>query len=313
MWRAQLSDTSGPKAGVPYDGANPEFQSLYNTAKSAKEPAPIEFKQRWLNRHIELVDRYKPDFLYFDNGIPHGDFGKQLIAHYLNNNLAQNHGRLDAVVNAKSKSFIPDYERGIPAGIADKPFQDVTSLAGWFYLDDVATLHTDVHSHSKSAATVIHTLADVVSKNGNLLLNLPQRGDGSLYPECEVVLSELAAWMPVNGEAIFGTRPWKIFGEGPSNLPKAGYMNELMQPLTASDIRFTTKGEVLYAIVLGVPQTSVIIHSLGNASGKIGSLTLLGSREKLHWKQTDLGLEIEPVLTWPTRHAVTFKIRFDKP
>ena len=305
MYRARLADTTGPKAGVPYDGANPAYQSLYNTPAGPKDKPSEEWLQRWLVRHTELVDKYQPDLLYFDGGIPHGMFGRELIAHYLNANAAAHGGKLEAVVNVKAGSFVRDYERGVSATLQEQPWQDDTSLSGWFYMNH--NPHNDAHSNIKDAATVIDTLADVVSKNGNLLLNFPQRGDGSLYPECETVLAELAQWMPINGEAIFGTRPWTTFGEGPSVIPDK-YMNELMAPLTARDIRFTTKGDVLYAICLGLPDQEIRLVSLGAQASAVKSVELLGSAEKLRWSATPGGLVIQPPSAWPCQHAVTFKI-----
>ena len=230
----------------------------------------------------------------------------ELIAHYLDANAAAHGGKVEGVVNVKAGSFVRDYERGVSATLQDRPWQDDTSLSGWFYMN--YNPHNDPHSNIKDAATVIHTLADVVSKNGNLLLNFPQRGDGSLYPECETVLAELAKWMPVNGEAIFGTRPWTTFGEGPSVIPD-GYMNEPMAPLTAQDIRFTTKGDTLYAICLGLPDKEIHLASLGPQAGTVKSVELLGSAEKLRWSATPGGLVIQPPSAWPCQHAVTFKIK----
>ena len=181
------------------------------------------------------------------------------------------------MLNVKADSFVNDYERGQAITIQEKPWQCDTSLGGWFFLNDPVA---DYQSKSKDATTVIHNLADIVSKNGNLLLNLPQRGDGSLYPECDKVLDELAKWMPINGEAIFGTRPWLTFGEGPSAVPKAMYMNELKHPLTWQDVRFTSKGDAVYAICLGVPpDKEVRIASLGRL-GREGQCATAGQRRE---------------------------------
>lgn len=292
FYSATLSDKTGPKAGVPYDGADPANRSLYNQAKDPKEKPTAAWLDEWLTRHTELVDKYQPDLLYFDGGIPHGAYGQKLITHYLNANRQWHGGKLEAVVNLKSEDMVRDYERGMPTMIREKPWQDDTSLGGWFFLNDAIA---DFHSRSKNATTVIHTLADVVSKNGNLLINMPQRGDGTLYPECEAVLAELAEWMPINGEAIFGTRPWVTFGEGPTPLPTAKYMNELKAPLTWRDVRFTTRGKTLYAICLGIPEQEVRIASLGRLGNKVATVKLLGSAEKLKWQQAWEGLIIQPV------------------
>ena len=305
MYGARLSDASGPLAGVPYQGADPAYKTLYNSPQNPKDKPPETWKQTWLKRHTNLVDKYRPDLLYFDGGIPHGTYGLELIAHYLNSNAEQHNGIEEAVVNVKAGTFVRDYERGVAITLQEKPWQDDTSLAGWFYMNH--NPRNDPHSLVKSAATVIHTLADVVS-NGNLLMNFPQRGDGSLYPECEAVLDALAKWMPVNGEAIFDTRPWTTFGEGPTVIAPKG-MNEPMAPMTWRDVRFTTKGDVLYVIVCGIPQGPVQIKSLGQLGRKIASVELLGSHEKIQYQQGPKSLTIQPVKEWPCRHAVVFKIK----
>jgi alpha-L-fucosidase len=305
MYEARLSDTTGPLAGVPYDGANPAYKALYNSPAGPRDKPPDWWKQEWLKRHLELVDKYQPDLLYFDGGIPHGQYGMELIAHYLDENAARHNGTEEGVVNVKAGSFVRDYERGVSAILQPKPWQDDTSLSGWFYMNH--NPRNDPHSLVKSAGTVIDTLVDVVSKNGNLLMNFPQRGDGSLYPECEAVLDELAKWMPVNGEGIFGTRPWITFGEGPSMVP-AGYMNEPMQPMTWQDVRYTSKGSVIYAFCLGIPQGEVKMTSMASVGNKIANVELLGSSEKIVWKAAPEGLVIEPSARWPCKYAVCYKI-----
>ena len=321
MFGAQGSDKTGPKAGVPYDGhltkADGKGQwwdgldpaELYNHPKSAKDSPPVEWRELWLKRHTDLVDKYQPDLLYFDSGVPHRSYGEKLIAHYIQENAKNHGGNVEAVVNVKSGAFVPDFERGAAIMIMARPWQAETSLGGWFYLGGP---HVDSASTTKDAATVIHTLADVVSKNGNFLLNLPQRGDGSLFPECETVLDELAKWMPINGEAIFGTRPWLLFGEGPTQRPEARYMNELKTPLTWQDVRFTTKRGFLYAIVCGIPQGPLLIKSLGHAGTSFSSIELLGSNEKVQFKKDWEGITIQPLKEWPTQHAVVFKIKLNK-
>ncbi len=305
MYSARLADTTGPLAGVPYDGADPAYAGLYNTPKDSHDAPTEEWKQTWLKRHLELVDKYQPDLLYFDGGIPHGNYGIDLIAHFLDENARTHGGKEEGVVNVKAGTFVRDYERGVSATLQDKPWQDDTSLSGWFYMNHNPS--SDPHSLIKDAPTVIHTLIDVVSKNGNLLMNFPQRGDGSLYPECETVLAELAKWMPVNGEGIFGTRPWSTYGEGPS-LIAASYMNELMHPLTWQDIRYTRKGDALYAFCLGIPQGQVNMSSLASISSKIASVELLGGNGKVDWRSTADGVVIQPSTAWPCQYAVCYKL-----
>jgi alpha-L-fucosidase len=154
-------------------------------------------------------------------------------------------------------------------------------------------------------------LADIVSKNGNLLLNVVLLADGSLPTESHDLLSELAHWMGVNAEAIHGTRPWTVHGEGPTETTGGAFKENAAY--TSKDIRFTTKGKTLYAITLGEPQGRVAITSLGRAGGhekrNVRSVRLLGVAEPLKFERTDAALLIDlPKL--PTRHASAFKISF---
>jgi alpha-L-fucosidase len=309
MYGAQLSDTNGPLAGVPYQGKDLSLASLYNAPTNEKDKPSQEWLEGWEKRHLELVEKYSPDFVFLDGGIPHGQLGMNVIADYLNLNAKLHHGVEEGVVT--TGSLLPYRERGMSPTLQEKPWLDVSSLSGWFYMNH--NPNSDPASNIKDAPTVIHTLADVVSKNGNLLMNFPQRGDGSLYPECEEVLEELTKWMPINGEAIFNTRPWTTFGEGPTIIPSK-YMNELHAPMTWKDIRFTqSKDEkTVYAIVCGIPQDEITISSLAPFANKIASVKLLGSLEKLSWKATPSGLVIQPSAKWPCAHAVCYKV-FMKP
>ena len=318
------SDPTGPKAGVPYDGADPKFADLYWSGNEKpngpyfirkKKPngfyytptGPEAVKQSWFNRIKDIVDRYHPDLLYSDSSLPHEEeYGRKLLAHYYNDNLRKTGGKLEAVYNCKQDSkgrWVQDLERGVKDGIDPNPWQTDTCIGNWYY---------KTGCKYKSAATVIHMLADIVSKNGNLLLNFPPRPDGTLDAQEEQILADLAAWMPVNGEAIFGTRPWKVFGEGPSNVGKSGNFNEDKIKYSAEDIRFTQSkdGSLLYAITLDVPTGPVRIKSL--AGEKIASVSLLGSDAKLDCKQEPDALVIQPAKSWSSQHAVAFKIQLTK-
>ena len=262
-----LYDQFWPKLGVDYDGADPRYADLYHDNRDepflnkpgtwyTKNPA---FHRRWFQRIRDLVDSYQPDLLYSDGGVPFGEVGRTLVAHLYNSSIAR-HGKLEAVYahkNLGSGEFLPkagvqDVERGVLEGINPLPWQTDTSNSDWFYNE---------HDRFKTASEVIGMLADIVAKNGNLLLNVVQYPDGSLPPRSEQLLTELAAWMKVNSEAIHGTRPWMTYGEGPTN-PKAGAFAESGDD-GAQDIRFTTKGDALYAILLGWPQEQSAIRSLG--------------------------------------------------
>jgi len=315
-------DTTGPLAGVPYDGADPAYQELYHPAHDealhsnldnwyAKNPA---WHEEWFKRISDLVDTYHPDLLYSDGGLPFGTVGRTLLANYYNGNLAVHDGHLTAVYTHKAQGAgefnagegVLDVERGVLAGINPQPWQTDTSMGDWFYSDGY---------QYKSTAEIIYMLADIVSKNGNLLLNVVQYADGSLPPESRHFLDEMAAWMGVNGEAIHGTRPWKVFGEGPTQTA-AGAMKESGH-YTAEDIRFTAKGNAVYAITLGVPVKRVVIHALGKgsaqAAGPIRSVRLLGSKAKLAWTQRDDALVVTLPARLPTAHAAALKIELSQP
>ncbi len=155
-------------------------------------------------------------------------------------------------------------------------------------------------------------LADIVSKNGNLLLNVVMYPDGSLPPESQLLLDELAPWMKINGEAIHGTRPWKIYGEGPTEMAGGAFQeNAAYSP---QDIRFTTRGETLYAITLGEPKQSISVASLGRNAGyearRMKRVEVLGIPQALKFRQTDSALVVDLPPTLPTKHATALKISF---
>jgi alpha-L-fucosidase len=191
------------------------------------------------------------------------------------------------------------------SGINPRSWQTDTSNGDWFYSDGYTY---------KTGGHIIRMLADIVSKNGNLLLNVVLFPDGSLPPESQTLLADLAQWMDINAEAIHNTRPWTVYGEGPTEAA-AGAFHESTE-YTARDIRFTTKGtDTLYAIVLGEPQERVSVTSLGRAAGHqtqtVQSVRLLGIAEPLKFQQTDAALVIDlPSRPMPTPHASVFKISF---
>ncbi|KGF82901.1 alpha-L-fucosidase [Massilia sp. JS1662] len=306
-----------PHWGEPYDGADPQYADLYHRKHDEflgggkmwyTEDAG--FQQEWFNRVTDLVTRYKPDLLYSDGGIPFGVTGRTMLANFYNQSI-KTHGKLEAVYNHKDlgsgeflrKAGVQDVERGVMNGIQPLPWQTDTSMGDWFYSEGYKY---------KTTQDVVYMLADIVSKNGNLLLNVVQYPDGSLPPESRKFLDEMAAWMQVNGEAIYGTRPWKTFGEGPTRL-EAGAFKENAD-YTAADIRFTTKGGALYAITLGEPKGQVRIASLGAKAGletrPVKSVTLVGAAAPLRWKQQDDALVIELPASLPTAIASSFKIGF---
>ena len=311
-------DQAGPQQGAAYDGADPAYADLYHPAHQepyansdswyAKNPA---WHRQWYDRISDLVTRYQPDLLYTDGGIPFGAVGRTLVADFYNGNMAAHQGKLEAVYNHKDigsgeflrKAGVQDVERGVMEGINPLPWQTDTSIGDWFYSEGY---------QYKKTADVVYMLADIVSKNGNLLLNIVQYPDGSLPPECRQFVVEMAAWMRVNGDAIYGTRPWKIFGEGPTKA-ESGHFKE-NTAYTPADIRFTTKGGDLYAITMGQPAGEVRIAALGRKSPQqsraVKNVTLLGSKAVLQWTQQDDSLVITLPADLPSPIASSFRIGF---
>ena len=298
------SDKTGPLAGIPYDGADPKNWDLYHFPAEpgdngwySKNP---RWQHEWYGEIKELADNYHPDLLYSDGGVPFGnEVGLSMIAHFYNSNAALHGGKCEAVYNCKETSggrWVQDLERGIMSKIDPNPWQTDTSIGDWFY---------NKHWKLRPVSWIIDMLVDNVSKNGNLLLNVVQRPDGSLDPEEITMLEQLADWNAIHGEAIFGSRPWLVYGEGPVR-SKSGSFNEDYK-YTARDIRFTTKGDVLYAIALGWPDDGqVVVHSLAKPDGQdvnnITSISLLGYDGKLGWKQMSDGL----IVTLPSRKISEF-------
>jgi alpha-L-fucosidase len=273
------------------------------------------FTRQWFLRAQDLVDRYRPDLVYFDDtGLPLGQAGLDITAHYYNASLDW-HGKLDVVVNGKllpperRAGLVEDVERGQRDGIEPLPWQTCTCIGDWHYNRGVF----DNHAY-KSAASVIHRLADIVSKNGNLLLSIPVRGNGSIDADERKFLDEMAAWMGRNGDAIHGTRPWRSFGEGPTRVGGGGFSEGHAQSFTAEDIRFTTKAGALYAIALGWPRGGVLrIGALAQdsalAPGTIERVEVLGSPDPLPFTRHRNGLEVRLPEGLAGTPAVALKIR----
>jgi alpha-L-fucosidase len=276
----------------------------------------VAFVERWFLRCQELLDKYQPDLLYFDDTeLPLGQAGLDIAAHFYNANLARR-GRLEAVLTSKGLkpehvgTMVLDIERGRADRILSAPWQTDTCIGDWHYRRSTFEQH-----RYKSAHTIITTLVDIVSKNGNLLLNIPLRGDGTIDDDERSVLTDLAAWTAVNGEAIFGTRPFTVFGEGPPDVKGSGNFNEnTSRPYTGEDIRFTIKGGTLYVFALAWPPGGVLrIKSLGKGSAhypnEVGRIALLGDDgQSLPFTRDPDGLVVSVPARKPNESVATFKI-----
>jgi len=299
------ADKTGPKTGVPYDGADAKWRDLYHpssTPNGCVYSHDADWHQEWFQRMKDLVDHYHPDFFYSDGGIPFGPVGRSLVAHLYNSNLAGHGGHLEAVYTSKNMetggeytagTCVEDVERGMLPAISPLPWQTDTSNGDWYFRRN---------DQYKSATQVVRQLVDIVSKNGNLLLNVVQYPDGSLPPESARLLDELAAWFAVNGEAIYATRPWRVFGEGPTKAG-SGHFSENFA-FTSRDVRFTQSkdGTKLYAIILGWPENRKVSIQLlagraGSSENSIKEVSLLGYDGKLEWRQTAAGL----IVTLPNK------------
>ncbi len=310
---SHLSDATGPLAGVSYDGANPANAELYHSGNAQPDwklwyrNAPESFQIEWFRRIKDLVDSYEPDLLYSDGSLPFGKHGRELLAHFYNSNMQRNQGQLEAVYNCKKNDdggqfadgmCVRDMERGVFDATLDQPWQTDTCVGDWFYKRDITY---------KSPTTIIQMLVDIVSKNGNLLLNFPLRADGTLDSTEESILDSLADWISVNGEAIYGTRPWRVYGEGRQG-PSGAMFNERKLSYSAEDIRFTVKDGMLYAFALAWPTSGkLFIRSLAGAS--IHSINLVHGGDSLTFKQEPDGLSVQLPPQQRGDHAFAIRIQ----
>ncbi len=308
---AKGADSKGEYKGVPYDTCDPQYYDLYHRPAAEGDNQwytnDPEWQREWYDRIKELVDMYQPDLLYSDGALPFkNDVGRSMIAHLYNQDL-QHHRKQNVVYNCKEPSngrFVHDIERGITEGIAELPWQTDTSIGNWFY---------KTGQGYASSTELIQMLVDIVSKNGNLLLNVVQTPEGDLEEDVIKILEDMAAWNKDNGEAIYGSRPWHVFGEGPS-LSKTqgkGHSDGIkdIRAYESGDLRFTTNGKTLYAFAMEHPTGDLTIHSVPKTQ-KVRSVKLLGSKEKIRFTQSaDGALTIHKPTTLPDYRVIVFKIR----
>ncbi len=313
-----------PKWNEKFDTADPRFVELYGPVhdvgmdndsekkwKNKQKPSQ-EYMKLWHDKLIEVIDKYDPDLMWFDFGLDfiQESFIKDYIAYYYNKSVER---KKQVAVTYKDHDLpagvgIVDYERGRATEQTYFVWLTDTSVGerSWCYIDGETY---------KPVNTLIDVLVDIVSNNGCMLLNVGPKADGTIPDEAKERLSGMGEWLKVNGEAIYETRPWTTIGEGPTRLEKAGSFNEKNEvTYTAQDIRFTTKGNALYAICLDWPGEKLIVKSLaptgttGSFDGEIKSVILLGDGKELEWQLTKEGLVIVPPKNKPCDYAFTFKI-----
>jgi alpha-L-fucosidase len=314
----------GVGRAIPSDVNDPEYAAFYGPAHTwlqNKSGPPLEgdftyvsdaWANDWLARATELVEKYHPDIVYFDWWIGQAFIRPNLTrfaAFYYNRSLK--YGDHVGVINYKDyamqeHSAVLDLERGQLGDIRPLPWQTDTSVSNksWGYIKD---------DTFKSPEFVVHQLIDIVSKNGNLLLNFGPRSDGTIPEEVQQVLLAVGGWLNVNGEAIYGTRPWRIYGEGPTKVAAGSFHDTDTANYTAQDFRFTTKGNVLYAIGLAWPANGeAVISSLAQTAGseRVRAVVLLGNDTKLRFEQQPDGLHVHLPAQPPAQFAYAFRIAF---
>lgn len=304
------SDVNDPANAGLYGPAHKHLQSGSESLSRDFTYASEAYLNDWLARSSEIVEKYHPDIMYFDWWI-----GQPSVRPYLAKfaSFYYNESRKTGPVGVINYKFdamregsgVLDIERGQLSEIREKPWQTDTSISNksWGYIE---------HDTFKSPEFVVHQLVDIVSKNGNLLMNIGPRSDGTIPDEVQTTLLGVGEWLKTNGEAIYGTRAWTVFGEGPTRVRAGSFHDTDTDKYTEQDFRFTTRGGVLYATELGWPNGGeALIHSLSTAgNGRVKSVDLLGSSEAVRFEQRPDGLHLHVSAQSPTKYAASFRIVF---
>ena len=343
------ADTTGDLKDVPYDGRLTKKDGagqwwegldpalLYGLPPEQRTLEWTEaWKKNWLLRMKELLTKYEPDYLWFDGrGFPYGDYGKEAFRYFYNQSLKK-HGKIEAVIAGKipggDPGILHDIEQGVESKISPEPWQSICTYTHWFYKRDDDLRH--------DANSTIQLLIDVVSKNGNFVLNVELLPDGTLPADHKVILDEFGAWLKLNGEAIYATTPWKVHGDNlrsrladaesknanaaNSDLPaakrKVSKKSKQFNNRTKDspdygneEVRFTVKYDVLYVFVLNPAEGMIELPSLGTYSSyqpkTIQSIRLIGSDEEIKFSQVSNSLELHVPVKRPTPYAAVFEVK----
>jgi alpha-L-fucosidase len=313
-----------PTVDKSLDAGDPKYAGLYGPPAPGSPfnyhgyrthpliPPPQDFQDIWEAKVKEVIDKYHPDHIYFDSRMEIIDERRRidLVAYHYNQAEKFQH---EVGLSYKQDALpadvaILDLECGRVPGISPRPWltDDVIDWTSWCYVQK---------PDYKSANRLIGQLIDITSRNGTLLLDINPASDGVMPEPTVDRLLAIGEWLRVNGEAIYGTRPWKVNGEGPTDV-KSGEFSETKTPeLTANDFRFTSRWKTLYAIACGWPQdgNEIVIKSLNTndkllARNEIANITLLGSDAKLTWQHDAQGLKITLPPQKPGDHAFVYKI-----
>ncbi|MCJ8163281.1 alpha-L-fucosidase [Pontibacter sp. E15-1] len=299
-----------------FDTSDPAYADLYGRAHVPYTPADSQFLEMWWARTKDIIDNYQPDILWFDFVLDRAEYRPyhpKLAAYYYNKGLEW--GKEVVLQNKNFGGFesyppgtnVLDLERGKMSDINAYPWQTDTSIGknSWSHV---------TNWDSKTPNTIVDDLIDIVSKNGNLLLNVGPKADGTIPEDQKLVLKEIGNWLKTNGAAIYGTRPWVIFGEGPTEVATGHHTEGKNKELTSDDFRFTKKGDTVYAIAMDFSKDgSYKITSFGSkskylAGSKIKQVKMLGSSAKVDWKQTSEGLVIKTPDVPQGKYACAFSI-----
>jgi len=342
------SDTSGIYKGVPYDarltkadgkgkwweGLDPA--DLYGIPPEKRTPEwEEEWKKNWQKRVEEVLTKYDVDFMWFDGrGFPYGDYGKEVFRYFYNYKLDKN-GKINAFIAGKipgEKAIVHDVERGVESKIYKDPWESISTFTHWFYKKDMESRH--------NTRSIIELLVDVVSKNGNYMLNVELLPDGTIPAEHKAILDRFGTWMKLNGEAIYDSKPWKVHGDNLfSCLENINYNKKTVADHEAIDkakakakksiqfnnrdkyspayghneVRYTTKGNVLYVIVLNPEEGEIELPSLGLNSiykpGKIYSAELIGSSENIKFDQNGERFRLNVPAKRPNKYSAVIRVK----
>jgi alpha-L-fucosidase len=306
------SDVNDPKDAAFYGPAHTWVAPWGAPLSSDFTYVSSSWADDWLARGAELVEKYQPDIVYFDWWIGQASIRPNLArfaAFYYNSSLKYGGhvGVIDYKDNAMQEhSAVLDLERGQLGDIRALYWQTDTSVSNksWGYVEE---------DTFKSPEFIVHQLIDIVSKNGNLLMNIGPKADGTIPEEVQRVLLDVGAWLKVNGEAIYGTRPWRIYGEGPTKIAAGSFHDTDTKPYTPEDFRFTTKGSVLYAIGMARQEKAeTVIHSLARSVGGalVKSVVLVGSEAQVQFDQRADGLHVELPAETSVKYAYVLRVAF---
>jgi alpha-L-fucosidase len=310
--RKQDSDVNDPRYAAFYGPAHPrEIEKSDLLAEDWTYVTPA-FAEDWVARNAEIVQKYHPELIFFDWWIGQPSIRPYLAefaAYYYNE--SSKRGPVGIInyklVDMEKHSGVLDIERGQASGILPDTWQTDTSVSNksWGYIEN---------DTFKTPEFIVQQLADVVSKNGNLLLNIGPRSDGTIPDPVQQVLLDVGSWLKINGDAIYGTRPWSVFGEGPTEVKAGSFHDTDTTPYTPQDFRFTTKDDSLYAIQMAcLSSGDTVIHSLRIGivgAHEVSSVCLLGSSSALSFSQKFDGLHIQVPQNISCKYASAYKIDF---